>query len=160
MKTKSVISHIISGGIGFAAGMACQFVKEEKQIDKMEENAGKKEAFYKLLIAWVEAKQDSKDISDYFIRNDIKTIAVYGMRELGERLVRELEETDVKVKYIIDKNASSITSALPVYTPDDDLESVDAVVVTAIYYYEDIVESLSQKVDCQIISLEDVIYGV
>ena len=65
-----------------------------------------------------------------------------------------------KVKYIIDKNADCIYSDVDVITPDDDLEQVDVIVVTAIYYFDEIEEMLSQKVDYPIISLEDILYEV
>ena len=82
------------------------------------------------------------------------------MKELGELLVRELEGTEIEIKYIIDQNADSIETDIPKHKPCDELEPVDAIVVTAIYYFQDIEESLSQKVDCQIISLEDAVYGM
>ena len=40
------------------------------------------------------------------------------------------------------------------------LETVDAVVVTAITFFDEIEERLSEKVDCPIISLEDILYEV
>ena len=43
---------------------------------------------------------------------------------------------------------------------DDDLEEVDAVVVTAITFFDEIEEKLSQKIDCPIISLEDILYEI
>ena len=42
----------------------------------------------------------------------------------------------------------------------DDLPETDVIVVTAIYFYEEIREELSQLVDCPIISLEDVVYEI
>ncbi len=35
---------------------------------------------------------------------------------------------------------------------------VDAIVVTAITFYDEIKEELSRKIDCPIISLEDILY--
>ena len=49
---------------------------------------------------------------------------------------------------------------LPKYSPDEKLDVVDVMVVTAIYYYQDIEEKMSKKVDFPIISLEDVVYGL
>jgi hypothetical protein len=47
-----------------------------------------------------------------------------------------------------------------VVTMDDDLEEVDAIVVTAITFFDEIEEKLSAKIDCPIISLEDILYEV
>ena len=43
-----------------------------------------------------------------------------------------------------------------VVTLDDDLKEVDAVVVTAITFFEEIAEKLEKKLECPIISLEDI----
>ena len=43
---------------------------------------------------------------------------------------------------------------------DDNLEDVDAIVVTAITFFDEIEEQLQSKVSCPIISLEDILYEV
>ena len=43
---------------------------------------------------------------------------------------------------------------------EDDLKPVDAVVVTAITFFNEIEEQLSQKMKCPIISLEEILYEV
>ena len=89
-----------------------------------------------------------------------RSVAIYGMKELGERLYDELENSGIEVCYIIDKNADSIYADVDVITPDDDLKPVDVIVVTAIYYFDEIEEMLSEKVDYPVISLEDILYEV
>lgn len=160
MNLGTVVGTIVGGVIGAALGISHEFIKEEKRLDKMEDNYKKFESFYKLLITWVEMKQEGKSLVEYFEFNNIKTIAIYGMKELGERLVKELEGSDIEIKYIIDQNADKIETQYKKVKPDDDLEPVDAIVVTAIYYFQDIEEKLSKKVDCEIISLEDAVYGL
>ena len=83
---------------------------------------------------WLRIRQEGKTLVDFFEKNDYKTVAIYGMKELGERLYDELENSGITVKYIIDKNADTIYADVDVLTPDDELEPVDVVVVTAIYY--------------------------
>lgn len=160
MGLKNAIGMIISAAVGCAAGIGYEFIKEEKRMDKLEDKEKKFEAFYRLLVAWVELKQEGKNLTDFFTYNNIKTIAVYGMKELGERLVKELEGTEIEIKYVIDQNVNSIETNLMKKIPEDELPEVDAIVVTAIYFYQDIEEKLSKKVDYQIISLEDVVYGL
>ena len=62
------------------------------------------------------------------------------------------------MKYAIDKKADSIYADVDVVTPDDEMAPVDIIVFTAIYYFYEIEEMMSQKVECPIISLEDVLY--
>ena len=64
------------------------------------------------------------------------------------------------VKYVIDKNAETIYADVDIVRPEDTLEAVDAIVVTATYYFDEIEEALCEKVDCPVISLEDVLYEV
>ena len=160
MGVKNAVGMMLSAVAGCAVGMGYEFIKEEKRMDKLEDKEKKFEAFYRLLVAWVEMKQEGKNLAEFFVYNNIRTIAVYGMKELGERLVRELEGTDIEIKYVIDQNVDSIETNLIKKMPEDELPEVDAIVITAIYFYQDIEEKLSKKVDYQIISLEDVVYGL
>ena len=47
---------------------------------------------------------------------------------------------------------------MDVVSVDDNLEVVDAVVVTAVTFFDEIQEKLSAKMDCPILSLEDILY--
>ena len=60
----------------------------------------------------------------------------------------------------IDQKADSIYSDVDIVTMADSLEEVDAVVVTAITFFDEIEEQLSGKLDCPVISLEDILYEV
>lgn len=160
MNFGAIVGTIIGGAAGATIGMGYEFIKEEKRLDKMEDNLKKFEDFYRLLNTWVEMKQEGKNLAEYFEYNNINTIAIYGMKELGERLVKELENSKIEIKYIIDQNADQIETNFKKVKPDDELEPVDAIVVTAIYFYQDIEEKLSKKVNYEIISLEDAVYGM
>lgn len=160
MNFGAIAGSIIGGAVGATIGVGYEFIKEEKRLDKMEDNLKKFESFYRLLNTWVEMKQEGKNLAEYFEYNNINTIAIYGMKELGERLVKELENSRIEIKYVIDQNADQIETDFKKVKPDDELEPVDAIVVTAIYFYQDIEEKLSKKVDYEIISLEDAVYGM
>lgn len=45
-------------------------------------------------------------------------------------------------------------------SPEDEIKEVDAIVVTAITFFDEIKELLMKKVSCPIISLENVLYEV
>lgn len=160
MKLKSLAGMILGGAVGATVGVGYEFVKEEKRLDKVEDNLNKFKSFYNLLITWIEMKQEGKSLVEYFEYNNIKSIAIYGMKELGERLVKELEGSEIEIKYIIDQNADEIETKLKKVKPDGELAPVDAIVVTATWYFQDIEEKLSSKVDYEIISLEDAVYGM
>lgn len=159
-KIKTALLAGITALLGVFAGVVYEGIEQEKRIGKEEEKTDKFRCFYHLLIQWIALNQDGKNLKEYFEINGYKTVAVYGMKELGERLVEELKDTGILVKYVVDKDTDNIATDLPKYSPDDALEAVDVMVVTAAYHYQEIEEKMSAKVDFPIISLEDVVYGL
>lgn len=159
-KIKGFIGAAAGAVIGSVGGRIYERIKQERRLDEQEELNKKMHFFYQLLIQWLTIKRDGINLAEYFKYNGYQTIAVYGMRELGEQLISELKGTDIQVKYIVDRNADKLAVNLPKYKPEDNLPQVDALVVTAIYYFQDIQEMMEEKIDCPIISLEDVVYGL
>ena len=79
---------------------------------------------------------------------------------VGETLVDELKNSNITVLYGIDQKADSIYADVDIVFIEDELQEVDAIVVTAITFFDEIEEKLSEKMDCPIISLEDILYEV
>lgn len=132
--------------------------KKRKEIIKDEKEFGEKIAsYYRILNNWLMLKQQGKSLVDYFVRNEIHSIAIYGYKELGQRLYDELKNTEIEVKYIIDKNINKLQAEIDVYSPDEELPKVDAIVITATYYFDEIEDDLYDVTECPIISLEDVL---
>ena len=117
-------------------------------------------ALFLMMNQWVKVKQEGKNLSAYFEKNGYKKIAIYGMSFAGETLVDELRGSDVYVAYGIDQNAETIYTDVEVVTMENTLAEVDAIVVTAISFFDEIEEKLSEKIDCPVISLEDILYEV
>lgn len=151
---------VLSTLIGAAAGAAAVGKVQGKTINQKAEKVDKFKGYYNMLNQWLVLKQEGKSLEKYFTDNGFKTIAIYGMGEMGNRLYDELKGTSVTVKYAVDKNAASTYSELDVIDPDDDYEEVDAIIVSAIFAFDEIEEMLSDKVDFPIVSLEDVVYEV
>jgi len=159
MKKGSVA--VLSALFGAVAGAAGNNVLSQKKIDQKAEKVDKFKSYYNMLNQWLLLKQEGKSLEKYFEENGYKTIAIYGMGEMGNRLYDELKNSKVvEVKYAIDKNASSTYSELDVIDVDDEMDEVDAVVVSAIFAFDEIEEDLGAKVDCPVVSLEDVVYEV
>ncbi len=154
MKKNIILSMIVGTIAGFLIYEKCQ----SKMICKMEEDDIKFHEFYDILIQWIKVHQKGYTLTDYFRKYNYKTIAIYGMRELGQALLAELKDTEIEVKYAIDKNADNIRVDADVYKPDDDLKKVDVIVVTAVHYYSDIEVGLKEKISCPIVALDDVVY--
>lgn len=157
---KKAMGSVFAALIGalFGGGMIGSItIKEAK---KQKEMSDKHCALFLMMNQWVKVKQEGKNLASYFEKNNYKKIAIYGMSYAGETLVNELKDSQVEVKYGIDKNPACIYSDMEIFTSDDYLEEVDAVVVTPIFFFQEIKEQLSQVLDCPIISLEDILYEV
>ena len=109
---------------------------------------------------WLINKQEGKSLVSFFEENGYKSIAIYGMSYLGERLEDELRDSGIKICYAIDKNAENIYADIDVKSLEDDMDDVDAVVVTAVYFFDEVEEELEKIFDCPIISLEDIVQEV
>lgn len=112
----------------------------------------------KVLTRWISDIQHGKKIQTLFEERGYQKIAVYGVSDIGELLIEELKDTGIDVYYGIDRNADKILAKIQLYKPTDKLPAVDAIVVTAVYFFEDICQTLrGNGVECPIISLNDVL---
>lgn len=146
--------------IGMTIGVGIVGKTLEKKKDKIQNLSDKHLAMFLMMNQWVKIKQEGKNLAQYFEKAGYKNIAVYGMSYVGKTLVEELEGTSIQVVYGIDKNADSIYTDLNIMSIDERLEKVDAIVVTAITFFDEIEELLSKKMDCPILSLEDILYEI
>lgn len=157
---KKGVIHVFAALAGAVTGAATMGTIQGKAIKKKAEKVDKFKSYYNMLNQWLILKQEGKSLEKYFIDNQYKSVAIYGMGEMGNRLYDELKDTDITVKYAIDKNAASTYSELEVFDLEDDLEPVDAVIVTAVFAFDEIEQDLSKQIDWPIVSLEDVVYEI
>lgn len=150
---------IIGAIIGAAVGAGAMCVYKNKKLRESGKNTNKYLTLFRQMNQYLITKQMNKNIEDYFKEREIKTIAIYGMSHIGQRIIDDLENGSVKVEYGIDLRAERMTYNLPIYRPEDTYPEVDAIVVTA-YDFDEISEMLSEKVECEIISFGDVIYNL
>lgn len=132
----------------------------EKQVLNAEGKSRKFQKSYQCLNKWIGNLENDKHICDYLMEKRIETVAVYGYGELGRHVLAELTGSSVLVKYLIDRNYNIGRSSLPVVSPEDELEEVDAIIVTPILEYAAIEAKLQKKTDAEILSLEDIIYDM
>lgn len=156
---KSTIG-ILSSLVGAGVGAVAVGNKMNNRITDSQKLSDKHLALFLMMNQWVKVKQEGKNLADYLEREGYHEIAIYGMSYAGETLVDELQESNVKVKYGIDKKADAIYAEFDVVSPDDEFDEVDAIVVTSITFFDEIEKKLSEKVTCPIISLEDILYEV
>lgn len=157
---KKLISSILSALIGAVLGAGTVGKISSNKAKKIQSMSDKHLALFLIMNSWVKIKQQGISLSSYFEKHGYHQIAVYGMSYIGETLVDELKDSETVVVYGIDQRADSIYSDVDVVPIGEELVPVDAVVVTAVTFFKEIEEKLSEKMECPIISLEDILYEV
>lgn len=157
MKKKISVLSIIISTIAGALASGTYFMSKVKKKD---EKISKFKNYYNMLNQWLSIKQKDQSLEVYFKDNGYKTIAIYGLGEMGYRLYDELKNSSIQILYAIDQKAEDIYSEIDIVGKEDDFKSVDVIVVSATFAYEEIKKELEQKTDITIISLEDVIFSI
>ncbi|MDE6435775.1 MAG: glycosyltransferase [Lachnospiraceae bacterium] len=143
-----------------------KFLMEQKKIEGFDTNVVDELNRYrklsdkyfktiKLMNKWIQYYQDNKKISEYFNRNDFRTIAIYGMGDVGQRLFSELVKSDIKVSFGIDRNRNLVFPGLKIVDWTEDWEMVDIIVITPFYEYQTINKEIKKKCGYKTISVEE-----
>ncbi|SCW31841.1 hypothetical protein SAMN02910400_00327 [Lachnospiraceae bacterium C10] len=127
--------------------------RENDQKKKMTE-------FYDILIAWMNAKLRHRSISGWLKEHNYRKIVIYGMRELGVLLYKELDEVDGISLIAVDKSASSLNVEMDVSLPQSDISDMDIVIVTAPHYFDEIRDEIREYSDVEVVSIEDIVFTI
>lgn len=112
---------------------------------------------FPVVLKWLEIRQNGHFLSEYFRKNNIYTIAVYGMGALGCRLYDELEGSDIQVRHLIDRNPNGMDKIFEFSLLNKEKLDVDAVVVTVIFSEEKIINEIKGYGYTKVIGLREVI---
>lgn len=136
-------------------------LKYNRNALKVEEaKAEKLNIYYALASCWLRKRAEGKKISDYLERNHLQKVAIYGINDAGKCLCDELLHSPVQVMYLIDRQGTDIPFevSVEVRKPEDGLEKVDCVIVTALLAYRKIERQLKDKGIGVILPLDEIIY--
>lgn len=156
---KGTIS-VFSALAGALAGAGAVGKVERDKRKEAERLSGKFLAMFHMMNQWVKVKQEGKNLSSFFEKNNYRKVAIYGMSYIGETLLEELKGTEIEVAYGIDKRVLSSHADITIVLPEELPGHVDAIVVTAIDFFDEIEEMLKEKVECPIVSIEDIVFEV
>lgn len=123
----------------------------------IKELADKHLAIMQVYDRWMQAIHQGKCIADYLKIHGMKNIAIYGMGMLGERLFDELYDSDINIKCCIDKNSKKNYKGFSMESIREIPEGIDCIIVSSVYYYENIRVNLSSETLAEIISLEEIV---
>jgi len=139
---------------------------ESQQYKKAFENLKRKDRnkmYIDTLSQWLRMKISNPFfVREYFEKNSINKIAVYGMGTLGECLCEELLSSGMQIEFCIDNSYPKLYRDCIQVVSVNDLDSnmsdkIDCIIVTPIHVYEEIAANLSEGFEGKIISLTDMI---
>lgn len=112
---------------------------------------------YNTVRDWMAVVQSGCTLEPFFVEKGYREIAVYGVGEIGSLLLKEMVQYEkVSVKYGIDRNTADRNINISIVNPQAEFEPVDAIVVTPTFDFVNIKCKLAQKVECPIVSLDEV----
>lgn len=103
----------------------------------------------------LEVLQSSNDFSDYFYKNNLKKVVIYGIGAYGKILISEIEKYDVSIVACIDRRVLCYKNYI-VHTPDEEIPECDAIIVSPVES-DEIVQFLKERVSYKIITFEEII---
>lgn len=113
--------------------------------------------FTRVLNQWMSVNLKTNGIAEFLVKNGYSHIAIYGYGLLGKTLYRELEHSDCRVVYIVDKNENLTADDVEVYHNTYNMKKVDVVIITALSYYEEIASEIKTRSGLASLSLDFVL---
>ena len=152
MKNKGLTSFvgIASFGTGFVFGGKALVSMINDYKRRMERNLSN----YQLLNDWMEFLYAGGVIEQYFYDHGYKRILIYGNGDIGQRLYQALERTDINVVAIMDKSHSSKSAGILIGV-NSEMPEVDCIVITPVFYFDEIHHTLREKTQQPVISIEE-----
>ena len=159
IRMKRVIGIILNLVLGVIIGVAGVKAFDKKSTTKQQPvRPTIYEDGFLIFNDWMKLKHEGKSLQRYFDDNRMKTVAIYGFGALGQRLYEDLQGLEVEVAYVIDRNAENIKiDGLKVVTMEEELDLVDAIIITPIQFFMSIERDLENKSSAEIVSIEDVV---
>lgn len=93
-----------------------------------------------------------KKINSFFEQKDIKKIAIYGLGQEAKRFIKFAEDYKFEITCGIDRVKKNL--GIPCFSPMEDWENVDAVLITNKYFIDEIRENILKKSNIAVYSLQ------
>ena len=118
----------------------------------------KMDYYFELMYQWLSCKIRGESVIDRLYEKGYYEIAIYGMSKMGKCLYEELSKSKSKCKVVFVTDQKEMNAYECYRLPDSELPNVDVMIVTVINEYLKIKEEMQKRVNCPIISLEELLY--
>lgn len=135
---------------GFYFGGKCLV----SMINGQKERADRNSANMQLFNDWLAFLYSGGSIEEFFYENGFHRIMIYGNGFIGARLTQALKRTDIEIVAVMDKAAYSGDNGI--IGTEADIPDSDCIVITPVFYYEQIYNQLKGRTDIPIVSIRDI----
>lgn len=129
--------------------------KEELSYELYE----KEKSYKEMLELWMTLRERGVSFERYLAGQGMRRIAIYGGGILGRHLYEELKGSSIQAVCILDQNQNAGVPGVQTLVPGEEMEPVDAVIVTPFMEYRQIKNRLEGWYSCSIISIETVLFN-
>lgn len=133
---------------------------KKKEALEHKKNLKRMQRLYATANKWLRLELCKKDFGKILTEKGYQTAVIYGMGELGQRLLEKLElYKSIDVLYGIDQNADQISAIIPVYQLEKALKlnAPDVVILTMYNKDEHLSNMLKEGFKCPVWSLEELL---
>lgn len=135
---------------GFYLGGKCLV----SMINNEKTRADRNSANMHLFNDWLTFLYADGQMEVYFHKNGFHRIMIYGFGLIGARLTQALQKTDIEIVAVMDKAAYSGVDG--VIGTEADIPDCDCIVVTPVFYYEEICSMLKERTNIPVVSVRDI----
>lgn len=129
----------------------------QEQYDYAKARVEKFKDYFNLFDKWFTAKEKKLDTEYMFLKKGLQNVALYGVGKVGRHLIFEIKNTRVNICYLLDRKLQTDRYLdIPIYALNKNLPLVDAVIVTAVFDFDNIARELERYFNCPIISLQEI----
>lgn len=152
---KGIVAGII-GVVSFASGFILGGKFLVSMINDYKKRMERNLANMMLFNDWLEFLYSGGSVVQYFKSRGYKKIMIYGSGYISKRLVQALEKTNIQVATVMDKADFSDKNEM-VAEAGEVIPMVDCIVITPVFYYDEIVTMLQKRTEIPIVSMQLII---
>lgn len=121
------------------------------------EELWKEQNYKSMLNLWLTLRERRISVTGYLKTRKISDVAIYGYGMFGKHLYYELKDSEIEVKYILDRSESVHIDGVEKVKLGDTIKGVDAIIVTPFMEIVQIRGELKKYYSCEVISLRTIL---
>lgn len=115
---------------------------------------------YIILRTILNGMYDGHNFTDYLKSQEINSVIIYGMGDIGRVLVKMMKYHGIDVKYCIDRDQNKKNVDTRIIRLEDANDGADAIIVSNTMHTNEIVEEIQKKIKCRVFCIEDLIKNI